>query len=319
MIASRPHRAESVLRPPAASIRAPARHAVALVLAAAFALPTATLAHGELHDRIAAVERRIAREPSNPEHYLLRADLYRQHGDWPSALADLDRAAGLAPENAGALYLRGRVLLDAGRPADARAALESYLTRESEHRDRRASAHLLLAEAAMGLAQPLQAAGHYRRATELAERPGPQAFLDCARALGAAGEPIDDALACLDDGLARLGTLPALELPAIELELEAGRFDAALARLDRLAARSPRREHWRVRRGEILEQAGRFQEARAAFLEARAALAALPADRRPRAGRELEARIRRGLARLDAPEPASTPQDSGATPRIHDR
>jgi tetratricopeptide (TPR) repeat protein len=279
------------------------RLGIAASLAAVLATPSPAPAHGTLHEQIAELDRRLAADPDNAELLLRRGDLYRRHREWTKSLADLDRAAELAPHRVEVHLLRGRTFLDSDRPQPAVAELERYLEligEKPEHRNRRASALLLQGKAFRQLGRQLDAAACFRRAVDLAERPGPQAFLDCARAFDAAGdEHLAAALGCLDDGLRRLGPVVSLERAAIELELRRGRFDGALARIDRLAGLSPRREPWLVERGEVLELAGRSREAREAFLAARRAIAELPTGRRrSRAVADLEQRIAAGLARL---------------------
>ncbi len=273
-------------------------------LVVALVLPCLSLAHGTLHQQIAALDRRIAEDPEDAGLYLRRGDLRRRHRDWAAALADLDRAAELDPRRIEVHHVRGETFLDSDRPRRAERSFERYLTLlpdEPDLRDRRASALLLRGKAARQLGRPLDAAGCYRRAVDLAERPGPQAFLDCARAFDEAGsEHLDAALSCLDDGQTRLGPVVSLERFAIELELRRRRFDAALERLDRLADLSPHQAPWLVERGEILEQAGRPVAARAVFLQARAAIGELSSGRRRSpATRALEQRIDAGLERLE--------------------
>lgn len=288
----------------------PAKHGVsrlagAAVLVVSLALPFPLLAHGTIHEQIADLDQRIATSPADAELYLRRGDLHRRHRDWAEALADLDRAAGIDPRAVEVHFVRGETFLDSGRPEDAERSLARYLSLlpdGPEHHGRRASALLLRGKAAAQLGRQLAAAGDYRRAVDLAPRAGPQAFLDCARAFdAAAGEYLEAALRCLDDGLERLGTVVSLERQAIELELRARRFDGALARLDRLAGVSPQPYPWWVERGEVLEQAGRPDEARQAFLEAREAIGRLPPGRRgSRAVVDLEERIAAGLTRLES-------------------
>ena len=217
----------------------------------ALILPAAAHAHGPLETRIAALGRRIAEDPGDAELLLRRGELHRRQRSWALALADLDRAAELDRDHSEIVLLRGKTLLDAGRAADADAAFERYLAilpddpavsdpavsdpavsdpavsdsavsdsavSDPALRDRRGSALILRGHANRRLGRPLAAAAHYRGAVDLAAKPGPQAFLDCARAYEAAGNAyLDAALGCLEDGLERLGPVVSLERYAIEL------------------------------------------------------------------------------------------------------
>jgi predicted Zn-dependent protease len=63
--------------------------------------------------------------------------------------------------------------------------------------------------------------------------------------------------------MARLGPLPSLALPAVDLDVRLGRWDSALIRLDALLRQAPSNPSWIARRAEILARAGRTDEARA--------------------------------------------------------
>lgn len=276
-------------RRPLGAVTALGRRAIA-ALALAFA--AAAPAHGPLQEQIDALTAQIEREPSATA-YLRRGELHRLHEDWGAALADYQRAAALMPADDRLDFLRGRALLEAGQPAPAKLALDRYLARHPDH-----------VEALVTQARTLRALGHYRaaaaeytRAIERLPRPDPDHYLERARIEAAAGD-VEQALAGLDAGIARLGPVVALELYAIELELQQRRVDPALARLDRITAQSARKETWLARRGEILTQAGRRTEARAAYEAALAAIEALPpAARRSKAVTGLEADVRSALAR----------------------
>lgn len=261
--------------------------------------------HGDLHEQISALDRRIEAAPDRADLHLRRGDLHRAHRDWPAAMNDYDRAAHLDPGLPAVDLARGLTLLDMGSSAAARDALGRFLSRQPAHVEARVG----LARSLSALGEPLAAAAEYTRAIERAARPRPEHYLERARALVQAGDVwLDEAVAALDDGARRLGSVPGLEMLAIDLELRRGRTDAALARLERLAAPAARKESWLVRRGDILEHAGRLDEARTAYRQALAAIESLPAPRRgTRASLDVEAQARSGLERL-----AETPLDAAA-------
>ena len=273
-------------------------------LLAACCLPLSAdpaLAHGPLHEQIAALSARIERDPLDARLYLRRGELYGHHGETEAALADFDRAKRLDPALIAVDLSRGKLLFLAGRLAEARVALDGFLAAQPDDPD----ALSTLARTHAGLGRPGEAVEDYTRAIRAREKRGqalPDDYLERARVeAGRGGEHALEALRGLDEGLARLGPLVSLELYAIELELAAGRRDAALARLEAVAAQSPRKEPWLLRRAEILERAGRAADARLAYEQAAGAIDALPSrHRRTRATLELESRVREGLARLQA-------------------
>ena len=265
---------------------------LSIALALALACPPAPEAHSDLDEQIAAVTARIEREPRRADLHLKRGELHRAHRDWTLALADYDRAAALDPDLAAVDLARATLVLDDDRPQAALAAADRFLARRPDHAEGRA----LRARILTRLGRPREAAEDWARAIAASPRPRPEHYLERARALAADDRRIDEALAALDDGLRRLGSIVTLELAAMELELSRARYDAALARVDRLAAASARKEQWLLQRGEILERAGRPAEAREAFAAALNAVESLPAARRrTRAAEEVETRSRRAL------------------------
>lgn len=216
-------------------------------------------AHGPLVEQIAQVSREIEADPANAQLYLRRGELRRVHEEWGAALADYGRAKVLAPAEDRIDFLRGRALQEAGRPGEAKAALDFYLAR-----------HPADVEALVARARALRAFGEHRAAADdyglaLERTPGPDPdlYLQRAQTQLAAGD-LAAAVEGIDSAIARLGPLASLQLFAVELDMRQGRIDGALARLDRVASRSARRETWHARRGEILALAGRPAEARAA-------------------------------------------------------
>lgn len=248
------------------------RLVLACLLLATLASPIA-VAHGDLHEQIVAISQRIEADPSNADLILRRADLYREHGQWPQADADYDRAGKLAPANPAISLGRGKLYLAVGKLDAARASLGRVLEAQPAHVDALATRARVL----QSLGEHDAAAADYARAIENASSPDPDFYLGRASSLSAARPARDDeALASLDEGIARLGKLPTLSLAAIELQVKRGEFDDALRRLDTLRESQPRQEAWLERRGDILMAAERPDEAMQAWRDSMAALEALP-------------------------------------------
>ncbi len=251
-------------------------------------------AHEGLHAKLAKATEAIADAPGAASLYLKRADLHRRHRDWPAAYADLRRAEDLDVALEGLDLAWARYFRDNGEPR--RAAV--HAERELRARPRSEGALVLRAELAVELGDHAGAAAALARAIAAAPQPTPELFVVRARALASLGD-VDAAVGALDDGLAALGPLPALQNEAIELELGRGGYDAALARIDARVAQAARKESLLARRGDVLLAAGRPDAAREAFLAAQAALAELkPRRRTTRAMQELDLRLRAALRDL---------------------
>ena len=84
------------------------------ILTVALLLPASVAAHGDLHEQIAAITRRIDEAPSRAEVVRPPRPVHRVHGEWEAALADYDRAARLDPDLIVIDFVRAVALLDAG-------------------------------------------------------------------------------------------------------------------------------------------------------------------------------------------------------------
>ena len=136
-------------------------------MALLFLPPGMAWGHGAFDERIEVANRSVAAAPSEAQPLLIRAELHRRHRDFAAALRDLDAASQLAPELHTIDYFRGLAHLDAGRSAQAEAALAQFLVREPNHPAARATR----ARALIALDRPLDAARDFDVA--IAQQPVP--------------------------------------------------------------------------------------------------------------------------------------------------
>src|SRR5262245_26443848 len=213
------------------------RHWSRIVFAVGLLAPLLALAHGDLHDQIAAVTEEIAREPNNAMLYLKRAELHRAHTEWDAAQADYSQVARFEPDFAALDFYRGRMLLEAGRTKPARLYLDRFLEKQPAHSE----ARIVRARVLMKLGECEAAANDFTCAITRLPEPKPDYYLERAQAWLSAGDAhVDDALRGLDEGIRKLGPLAALRLRAIDIELSRKNFDGALARLEQILKESPR-------------------------------------------------------------------------------
>ncbi len=276
---------------------------LALFLAVtATAIATATIAttasaHPTIDASLDDLAHKEAEHPGDSSVHLERARLQRQRREWDAALASYDLAALHHADSRTVWMGRAGVYLESGKPAMARIILDRILA-GGEAPD----ALRQRARAWEELGEPAEAAADLDRAMILAGSATPGDYLRRARLQSAAGYQ-DAALSGLDQGLARLGALPVLELAALDIEAQRGNYEKALRRLDLLLRRTPRQPHWLVRRAELLQHAGLITEARLAFSTALDAIESLPhARRRSAAVLRLERRCQAALE----PKPAGT-------------
>lgn len=263
-------------------------------------LATPASAHPAIERQIQDLTGQIETAPNDANLYLRRGELHRIHRDWEQAEADYETSLRLDPHLAIAKYCLGRMKLEAGDSASAKAFLDKYL----EQRPTDPEALAARARASTALGQYLAAAGDFTGAIDHSpgDSPRPEYFLERARALEAAGpDHIDEALTGLDSGVDRLGEVITLQLYAVDLELARRNYDGALRRLDRISAGSVRQEPWLVRKATILEAAGRTEDARVAYQQTLTSIDELPSSRRNnKAVTRLENEAREALKRLES-------------------
>jgi tetratricopeptide (TPR) repeat protein len=258
-------------------------------------LPAGAWGHPDLDEQLAHVNALIDNSPTNAELWLQRAELYRLHSDFNLAFADIAVAAKLKTGWPDVELERARVFSDTGRTQAALKAAEQVLTSKPSHPE----ALVIRARCLSRLNRAAEAVADYTAALKLIPKPSPDLFLERARTQAALGH-LTDAVAGLDEGLARLGDVVSLQLAAIEYERQDANFDAALARVDKLCSRNQAREMWLALRAEILEQSGRLTDARKVYEEALIDIAKYPAARRGHGMTlQLEQRLRAGLARTE--------------------
>ena len=256
-----------------------------------FCALTPAQAHLGADELLVAARAAVAAQPRDADAQLQLARALRLSRDWDGALVALTAAQAGGADGDEVAAERAGVLLDAGNAAAALAELDRLLARRPDA----PAAHFDRGRACLMLGRGDEAARELGIAIATLPAPRPEQVLLQRDVLLAQGRSAD-AIAALDAGMVRLGAIPSLQLPAVELELQLDRSDAALARLDALIARSGRNPEWLVRRADILAGAGRTAAARAAYEEAAALLATHAGARRIHAFDALAERIAAALA-----------------------
>ncbi len=283
------------------AFRRPKRILTVLVAGSVAALAMAgdLVAHQDIELQVAALTRRIAADPNDPNLFEKRADLHRAHGEWALALADYDRALTLDPDRAGSHVGRSSALHATGKEKEALEAAGHAVTLEPEN----PAGHLARARALAALGDAGAADKAFSRSTALHPRPSPDLFTEHSSALLNQSPPDRSrALEVLEAGIAAIGPIVTLVSPALDLQLATGDPEGALALWDRLPPVLATTPNWLLRRAEILAALRRVPEARQTYQSARETISKLPERRRKTAAMaELLARIERSLTDLDGP------------------
>jgi predicted Zn-dependent protease len=283
------------------------------LLLTALASTQAAMAHEGIHERLQKAGQSIQKDPANPRLYLLRAELYRQHQDWPEARADLNRARDLAPESAALLLEEAHWFAARGQRLQALQNLKPLTDAVQQQKQTSApsselrvsqreqsSAWILRAHLLLEIKQPQAAADAMATAIGLVEKAEPDHFhfrARCLLQLGSRG--IMPALECAQQGVAKLGACVSLELLAVDLECRLGRCNDAISRLQRLSRAAKRKESWLVQMGDVYFRSGRRAEARKQYQAALHAIQRLrPRTQNTPAVKKLRLRASNQLAML---------------------
>ena len=236
----------------------------------------------------------VTRHPESAPAHLQRAYVLQMKGQWDAALEEAEEAAarGADPDVVG--QAKGAVYLEAGFPRMAKIELDRVLAR-------RPDAWGIVFErgrAWLAIGNAEAAARDFGEAIAKGPNPTPEQVIARRDALLSLGKK-DDALRALDEGMARVGRVVTLVMPAVDIEVELGRYEAALARLDALAKTAPPNPIWIARRGEILDKAGRPADARAEYAKALQLIDTRTAARRGKPFDDLKRRLETDLASAD--------------------
>ncbi|MFH8339979.1 tetratricopeptide repeat protein [Streptomyces sp. AM6-12] len=174
------------------------------------------------HDQCIALAEHLSEPgPALSGLYFARARAHRLLADYPAALADLDRADALSPDDATTLQARGEIRRMTGRTQEALADLDRALALNPGD---------LLA---------------------LASRAA------CRYELGRA----DEALADIGHILAREENNSWVLTQRARIHADREEWDQALTDLDRIASRAPRDAGAAAERGDVYRRAGRYEDA----------------------------------------------------------
>lgn len=252
-------------------------HRLISCLAPAILLAGSAAGHGDVHDRLAEVDKLLRRNPDAPHMYVRRANLWRLDGVYDRALEDYHLARSLGEASHHLDFMEAETLAAAGRHAEALPRYERFLAETSQHPG-----------ALLGRARSLAAVGRTSEAVTALDAalasmasPDPGVLMERARLRTVQGPGhLADALDGLNDGIDILGAVPALVAMAVDLEVRLGRTDQALERIDTMLAGKTFGSDWLVMKARVLAAAGKKNEAADAYRLALSAIDALPSYRR---------------------------------------
>ncbi len=260
-------------------------------------LPTFVWAHGDLHQRIQILTNKIKIDNKDPELFLKRAELYRQHQEWSSAIKDFKKVRELNPQHPLLSYLFGKLLIEANKPIEAKKELDQFIKLNPNH----GPAFLYRARTWVKLKNKQEAEKDYNQAIHFFSPPEPDLYLERANIVFSMGKPFQEkALQGLDEGIKTIGPIVTLINQAINFEREIGKYKQAIKRIELLPEKLKSHPFWLNIKGDILIEAGKNEEAKQTFYLALKKIKSFSARRQQtRATKKLEEEIQQKLVSLD--------------------
>lgn len=237
-----------------------ARAISCLIFSSPYACTATAHAHGAYHEEIQRTDEQIAENPRDGSLWFRRGYLNVLHGEWQTALSDLERADRVEPNKYATDWLRGQALASGNKLDAAKVVLDDFITKYPLHGGALADRARVLIK----LGQLEAALADYRDALKKTANPEPDLVQEVANALVSANLH-EEAADLIDNHLKRLGHSPGLITLALDLEIKLGRYDAALSRVDAMQKTAPRAEPWMAKRASVLVQAGRIEESKQAW------------------------------------------------------
>lgn len=250
---------------------------LSLLFLAAFMLPLGLSAHPDPSHTLEQLEEHLTKTPDDQELLRQKADLFLSTNHPELARPVVDRLLALDPKKPENLLLDVRVCRAKKDTATRRKAAELVRAHPKF-----APGWLFLAHVEEDKGHRTEAIAAMHQAIDLSAKPSPTDVLTCAGWLEKRGDKTE-AVAILDQGLAKLGVLTGLHQKAIEIEVPLGHYDSALRRLDAMTARFRPSVALSLQRADILESAGRYKEAAASCDNALALLDVMPAAKKSNA------------------------------------
>lgn len=212
-------------------------------------------AHEGVNAEIAALGRKIEKDPRNATLYIERAALLRREALFVRALADLAAAQKIDPNRSEITLEKGLTLAAKGDAKEAETLLSTFLS-TGKPSAKAFAARARLREHAQRFAE---ARTDYARAVAL--DPSPDLFL----ARGRMDEKLvhwDEAAQGYEEGMRKLSGAVALRLALIRVENKRGHYDRAIALVDEILPNLPIKSDWLLLRADQHAAAGRPEQAR---------------------------------------------------------
>ena len=262
---------------------------------------TSCLGHGTVHEKINLLTEKLEANPHDVAALTQRGGQYMLDQNWDAAYSDFCAAASLEPLEPKHLLRQASALQKGGWNHTALFQATRYLRKRPNH----VQARMLRAKIHAALGHVEQSVSDFDHAIRLAPVPNPELYVSRATTLLALDKQLTNrVLQGLDDGLAKLGSVPSLQMKALEIESKRNHFDNALQRVDSLLDSLPgNKDSWLVTKAELLLKAGQEHEAQTLLRDILSQLQALPSHtKNTRRVKKLLQRLHTLQQSLDSPQ-----------------
>src|SRR6185503_14144050 len=201
-----------------------------ILIWACIALAQPLLAEDDVQEAIESVNRELAASPRDPSLLIRRSRLYQQKRMFDQAVAHLNEAGrlGAAKELE---REKAELFLAAGWYETGVEHANNSVTQNPND----PAGYIVRARLNTKLDKIKEAGADYAAAIEKSKEARLELYIEHAQAISTEdGAYLDQALATLENGIKRIGSVITLESAALEVELRQRNYDAALSRVDRI-------------------------------------------------------------------------------------
>lgn len=239
-------------------------------------------AHGDIHQQIAMLNRQLAKTET-ADLLLKRARLWREDGNLPAAMQDIESALVLDPNHGDALFWGAKTALDQQHLPKADALATRFFTQVKlqQNAGTLSRAHRLLADIHRAANEPERAIHHWQQYLALQSSPDPDSWLELAELL-LQQQGFNAARLILQQALRKSAGNTVIQQRLVEMAISARAYPIALEMLDQqlLKAAAIRKVNLLLQKMEVLNLQGDTEQAQRVHRLAKAAFAQLPANRR---------------------------------------
>ena len=233
-----------------------------------------TYAHGDLDARIKKITKQIEKDPSNPDLYIKRGELYFQHEEYKNSIVDYEHANALGVSSIALDILFAQSYDKAGKYPIALDYLENVLKQEPDQ----VVSNRLKGNILVDQQHYLAGAKSLEHALQYSIKKLPEHYVGLATAYRAveSDESNQKAIQTMLAGVKELGDLPVFLNHLVSLYQEKGDYENAIKTQSKIIAISKRKEIPYLSRAKLYRLSNNISAAKDDLIFARKSINSLP-------------------------------------------